>query len=33
LGWDGYCVKVALRRCATGCGNVESGSCFIGHAT
>ena len=33
LGWDGYCVKVALRRCATGCGNVESGSCFIGHGT
>ena len=33
LAWDGYCVKVALRRCANGCGNVESGSCFIGHAS
>lgn len=32
-GWDGFCVEVALARCATGCGNVESGSCFIGHGT
>ena len=33
VGWDGFCVKVAIARCATGCGNVESGSCFIGHGT
>ena len=29
--WDSFCVKFAFERCATGCGNVEAGSCFIGH--
>ncbi len=33
VGWDSFCVKTALARCASGCGNVESGSCFIGHLT
>ena len=31
--WDSFCVSFALERCASGCGNVESGSCFIGHFT
>ena len=33
LSWDGFCVSFALQRCTSGCGNVESGSCFIGHPT